>query len=363
MWKRRGFTLIELLVVIAIIAVLIGLLLPAIQKVRDAAARTTCSNNIKQIGLGLLNFESSMGHFPRSGEHLYNGAKTQCMQSPLTMILPFIEQEAAYRTYSLTERHNEGSNVTAMNGGDGPGVVIKIYTCPKNPLRQSNRDSNGYGCTDYAILPYVDISGTNFPSAMTSLQYPSSYYQTYTGGASDIKASKKVQLKSSSNLRSLGIDINYGGATINSIRDGSSNSVLLYEDVGRNETMHSDHSGYDAKISACTGCTANAYLDPVLESGDSDFKGRRHWRWAEPDSTSGASKIINNNQNPYGGPTDCPWVYHDCGPNNEWFSFHTGGANACMADGSVKFVKDTTTLAVLQAMSTSSRGETLGLTD
>jgi prepilin-type N-terminal cleavage/methylation domain-containing protein len=366
--KKKGFTLIELLVVIAIIAVLIGLLLPAVQKVREAAARSTCQNNLKQIGLGFHSSESAMGRFPRSGEHLVTDAsgaqfKTQCYQSPLTMILPYIEQTPAYNSYNLKLRHNEGANATAAANGTGAGAVIKTYLCPTQSIRPELRDSQGYGHSDYAVLPYVEISTaaasiTGLPAgrynaAVSSAAYPLNYYQNYGGGAADVSPTKTFQLKPSSDPLIQNIDLNYGGATITSIKDGTSNSILVYEDAGRNQKMHADDPGYAA--SGAGGFAPNSYLDPV------DNKGRRHWRWAEPDNTSGASKVMNNNANPTNGPSTCPWTYHDCGPNNEWFSFHVGGAHACMADGSVRFIRDSIPLRTVYALGTRDGGEIFDL--
>src|SRR6266540_4695410 len=113
---RRGFTLVELLVVIAINAVLIGLLVPAVQKVREAANKSKCQNNLRQIGIASHAFYSSFNGFPRAGEHivLYPDAagvpqlrKTQDFQSAFTLLLPYLEQDKVFTTYDLRFRYND----------------------------------------------------------------------------------------------------------------------------------------------------------------------------------------------------------------------------------------------------------------
>ncbi len=341
---RCGFTLIELLVVIAIIAVLIGLLLPAVQKVREAAARLKCQNNFKQVGLAVHNFHDANMKFPRSGEHLVGNAKTQCFHSPLTMILPYIEQGNVYQQLDIRLRHNEGTNATTAATGQGFGAIIGIYICPVNPLRTAARDISGYGYTDVAFIPYVEVNGVRYNSAISSSAYPGAFYQTYTTGSTDVAVSKRFQLKPSAQLQSMGFDAFYGASNLMSITDGTSNSILAYEDTGR-------HEGMTGAVPPCP--VANNYLDPVT------LVGRAHWRWGEPDNTSGLSGPINNQKN--GGWTLTNAPCHDIFNNNEWASYHTGGANCLMADGSVRFVSESTSLTVIFAMGTRDGGEVFTL--
>jgi prepilin-type processing-associated H-X9-DG protein/prepilin-type N-terminal cleavage/methylation domain-containing protein len=365
--SRGAFTLIELLVVIAIIALLMALLLPAVQKVREAAARMACANNLRQIGLAIHNFHGDHTRFPRGGEHLLTvgGAvfKTQCYQGPLTMILPYMEQDKVYNQLDLQFRYNEPPNSNLVAAGNGAGAIVKSYICPTNPLRQSPRDSQGYACSDYAILPYVEISTAaaavtglpagRFASAMTPDPYPIAFYKQYSvnSGAPDwVSPNKAWQLKTSAEIAAMGgINLFHGAANFGSITDGTSFCIMAYEDVGRNENMNGDPGS--------SGAPPNNYHDPVTGGG------RAHWRWAEPDNTSGCSRVVNNNPAPFGGPPTAPWTYHDNGPNNEWFSFHNGGANALFADGHVQFVRETIALRVVYSLGTRNGGETFALDD
>lgn len=356
--KRTAFTLIELLVVIAIISLLMALLLPAIQKVREAANKMLCQSNMRQIVIATHNFHNDYTKLPRSGEHLatFGGTtyKTQCFHSPQTMLLPYIEADNIYKQIDLKLRHNEGVNASIAAQGGGFGAVIKTFLCPSQGYRDEVRDAQGYGHSDYAFLPYVEISAANatvtglpagrFNSAITSSAYPADHYQMYSPGAPDVSPAKSYQLKPSSVIGAT-INLFHGAARITDTvnADGSSNSIILYEDAGRNQRMWQDP--------AANAFPPNSYLDPV------DNLGRRHWRWGEPDNTSGCSKVINNNRTPMGGPPSNPWTYHDNGPNNEWFSFHPGGANAVFLDGSVRFVNENTSLRVVYSMGTRNGGE------
>jgi prepilin-type N-terminal cleavage/methylation domain-containing protein/prepilin-type processing-associated H-X9-DG protein len=356
--RRRGFTLIELLVVITIIAVLVGLLLPAVQAAREAARRAQCTNNLKQMGLALHNFESVHNRLPRAGEHFFNWPgprgsrrKTQDLHSNATLLLPYMELSNVYDGLNLAQRYNEPSNTTSSSSG------IAGFLCPSTQItdgRAGALDLQGFGVTDYATSPYTDIRQDGaekagdvalMAGALMGDPYPLKLYTDFDAVdppcgtiAGAVDSARRIHLDPAKGT----ISPFAGGPRIGVISDGTSQTIALYEDGGRNESFLE---------------TAGAYLDPFT------CEGRRSWRWGEPDEAAGVSRKVNNNKTPWGGPTACRWNIHDCGPNNEIFSWHGPGANALFADGHVQFIAETIPTTLLRALVTRAGAEVISPND
>jgi prepilin-type N-terminal cleavage/methylation domain-containing protein/prepilin-type processing-associated H-X9-DG protein len=182
---RHGFTLIELLVVIAIIAVLIGLLLPAVQKVREAAARTKCQNNLKQIALGLHNFHDSYGLLPPAAAGSGNKYGWG------THLLPFIEQSALYQQLNPPDPYNGTPNMPAPTATNGLQAVIPTYLCPSDPddpntvVPGTNPNFLNYGKGNYVAMDGV-MDGAGSGRDKTRLQaIPDGSSNTFLVGERD----------------------------------------------------------------------------------------------------------------------------------------------------------------------------------
>lgn len=370
--RKPGFTLVELLVVIAIIAVLIGLLLPAVQKAREAANRAKCANNIRQIGLAALNFESTYKALPRGGEHLTQNItpvgghigtntayKLQDLQNCLTYLLPYIEQGEVAGKYDMRFPYNDPAHPANRLAA---GATPPIFYCPSNPLAGDRvggtRDSQGYGAADYTNPPYIQLTSAGlpsaadvfWPSATTGKSYPdpdpstpeNENYTNYGAAPPGVSATKMVQMTQARATLGL-IDAFYGMPTMGEISDGTSNTILFYEMTGGNEKNLGP-------------LTTGSYYDPR----EADFISRAY-RWASPDFSAGLSKKLNNNKNAsYNTPDPngdgCVWQQHDCGMVSEAFSFHGAGVHVVFADGHVAYVRDSISLPVLRALATRSDG-------
>src|SRR5262245_11121069 len=148
MRKRRGFTLIELLVVIAIIVVLIGLLVPAVQQVRWAAARTQCTNNLHQIGMAMVHYHLSAGYFPPA----FINTGTNTNWGWLVWIMPYVEQDNLYQQLNPT---GGPLTLTPLTSGQ----KISLYVCPADNSLIANPYFNGYGKSNYAVSEQVSDGG------------------------------------------------------------------------------------------------------------------------------------------------------------------------------------------------------------
>jgi len=335
---RPGFTLIELLVVIAIIAILIGLLLPAVQKVREAAARMKCSNNLKQIGLALHSFHDARGGLPAYGFDFAanpNPANPLGNQkqghSALAQILPYIEQDnllkISRQDWSVIDPANLPPPVGTSTAGQ---AKIPIYLCPSAP----NRDVN-YG-------PILSQPSLNIPVGATDYSVIQGFNMTQTACAtgavmadsSGVFGRKATTPPSTTDLR------------LTDIIDGTSNTFMVIESAGR-QLLY-------VRGKLLVTPTANRNANPYLgaRAGWSDYNVRVLVRGSDPNTglVGAGCCVINCSNDGAGGLGSAP-------SQQEIYAFHTSGTNALRGDGSVGFVTETITPLALSQLISYAGGE------
>ena len=306
---RTAFTLIELLVVIAIIAVLIGLLLPAVQKVREAAARMSCSNNMKQIGLAYHNYESANQKLPP----LYTDASYTRAPNHfcLTFILPYIEQG---NLANLIDLRKDGYSVENFPAFTTP---IKTFMCPSAPLQPTILYGNPSG--KYSVLP---PGVTEIRMGRTDYAAPSGCGGYWVDASIGTQPIAKGPPLLEDNRET----------PFTSVTDGLSNTTLMVEAAGRPFRY-----GFG-------GVKVGKDRDPNSSAGG----------WGDQDSwfgINGADGLLGTQGN---GPAAV-----NGSSDNELYGFHTGGCHVVMGDGSVRMLKSTVTLAMLAALVSRSGGEIL----
>jgi prepilin-type N-terminal cleavage/methylation domain-containing protein/prepilin-type processing-associated H-X9-DG protein len=292
--RAKGFTLVELLVVIAIIAVLIGLMLPAVQQAREAARRTGCTNNIKQLALAALTFENGCRYLPKN-TRIWPATEVHNPRfSYLVALLPFIEQQSKYD--AIYDRAKAGR--TPYTGNPQCITIVDVYLCPSDDASLARKNSYGrpfnYHCN------YGDIIADVFRGVFTSRE-------TLT-------------------------------CSLGAITDGLSTTIMLGEVVTRTDS-NSPLGGVALEVS---GWNHNAAPSLCLARADGSGTWiQSEWsvgcRWADRQYTRFTTVL----------PPNAPTCVSSTGPyvgegaSITASSYHAGGANVAMCDGSVRFVLET----------------------
>lgn len=329
--KRKGFTLIELLVVIAIIAVLVGLLVPAVQKVREAANRMSCSNNLKQLALSMHNYHDTHSFFPAAMyDMVAQGNPSGTNHSWRAFTLDYIEQGNIGKIYDRNQHWFAPANLNAIT------TKIKTFKCASAPegtqVNQVLKAGVRPAMTFAGFLGKTDYDTLNGVKAYT---YAALYGLPYSGSADNARYDGLTRSIMQKNVPT----------TMGSITDGTSNTLFITEGACRPDVYINGKLAFPYNPVAGIGnnegvCWADS--EGPFSVDLSDANGN-----IPPKNVLINTSIFNKNMNVTN--------------QNEVYSFHSDGANVSMGDGSVRFLKSSLSPSVFVAAVTRAGGEVVNL--
>jgi prepilin-type N-terminal cleavage/methylation domain-containing protein/prepilin-type processing-associated H-X9-DG protein len=350
---REGFTLIELLVVIAIIAILIGLLLPAVQKVREAAARAKCQNHLKQMGLAAHNYESTNGYLPpRIGRVNINGTVYNNDASPQALILAYLEQASKYNQFNFNYRVWDDLNLAPNDQPNRPGVNkaareqdVPVYLCPSD-MSETRKAADW-------------VSVANGPEGRLN-------YLGNLGATSQLTTSGPTAGIFSGPSTAGQI---MKGIPILGAQDGTSNTALFAEVMRSTHPWPAVSNVRDNTVvildaSVNTASKTDGRAIPSCATGSPWTSSIKYVGLVYERSLFGVTFYTHTL--PPNWNRDIAGPRYNCGDTQiasfhiAASSYHSGGVNVGMADGSVRFVRDTIPFDVWQAMGTRSGGDLVG---
>ncbi len=312
LFRRSGFTLIELLVVIAIIAMLVAILLPAVQQAREAARRSTCQNNLKQLGLALHNYHNTYERLPRVSRAPYFGT-VNIACGPNIALLPFLEATAVADLYNHNKKFSDVENLPLKD------KMPRVFICPSSPNGgqplsvPSNSTIDGFQTSDYA----------------------------YMIGAIDLKGMANYS------WQTLGMAMMQDGSwgRFRDVTDGLSNTLMAYESAGRTKWW----------VNNTEMSIQPNWYDGIRECWSTYYPGNYFTQKTLVLDTTNPSGVVPTEPTPYVGGIMNVQNY-EASP----YSFHPGGIEILLGDGAVRFVSESADIYNLSYMASANGGEVIG---